>query len=62
MGFWRINRMEGEGERGGLGNEGGTLNIEGLRLAEKWRVEKRGTTNVTKDTKGSLGGASGEWW
>ena len=54
--------MEGEGERGGLGNEGGTLNIEGLRLAEKWRVEKRGTTNVTKDTKGSLGGASGEWW
>ena len=32
------------------------MNAEGLRLAEKWRAERRGTTNGTKDTNGGLGG------
>jgi hypothetical protein len=31
------------------------LNVEGLRLAEKLRAERRGTTNVTKDTNGDWG-------
>ena len=38
----------------GWPQRGRTLNAERLKLAERWGAERRGTTNVTKDTNGSL--------
>jgi hypothetical protein len=38
-----------------------TLNVEGLRLAEKLRAERRGTTNGTQRRGGELEGAFLDW-
>jgi hypothetical protein len=37
------------------------LNVEGLRLAEKLRAERRGTTNGTQRRGGELEGAFLDW-